>query len=135
MQARLVHVRILAYCKDAARQDGLQTELMGARDQCSALRARVHPEFGYPFCRDLVDDQDANVWRYIQGSHVDGARNVQDRRVGSESLDLRFVGIDRNDLVSLMPECAYGTVAELPPVSRRTYDGDNLRQDNLPRSL
>src|ERR1700737_3399270 len=100
--SNLERVWVLSDRDDAAGDDWLDLQGTGARDQRLAVGARVEPDFGNLFPRDLFDDALADVRRHVHRRHVDGPGHIEDRGVGLQALDLGLVRIDRNDRVALL---------------------------------
>src|SRR5438093_690081 len=92
-------VRVLPNPDDAARDDRLNLERPGPREQRVALGARIEPDLGDALPRDLVDDALADIRGHVERCHVDGSGYIEHRPIGLQSLDLAFVQIDGNHRV------------------------------------
>src|SRR5947207_1614856 len=91
---RSIGARVLADGDDAARDDDVQAEATRLGDELVALGPRIEPHFFRLLAGDVVDQFQAYFRRHVEADAIERHRDVEDRGVCLEALDLRGAGID-----------------------------------------
>jgi len=112
-----------AHRHKAAGDDRFQAQFPGPIDDFRCVGPGIQPDLGDLFFRNLTDHVERLGRWHVNRDHIDPTRDIEDRMVGREALDLCLVSVNRNDFVASATEGAHGLIAELLGIGRRPDDG------------
>ena len=92
-------------------------------DDFGCVGPGIEPDLGNLLFRNLTDYAERFGRWHVDRGHIDLARDIEDRMIGREALDLGLVPINRDDLVASAIEGAHRLIPELLGIGGRPDDG------------